>query len=82
MSEPTAATLVERAREAAARGEWQQAHRHLLDADANARLNGGDLAFLAEMAYAAGDLNTTITAWERLYSEGLRSGDHLAVVHH
>ena len=79
MSEPSATTnCVEQAREAAGRGEWQQAHELLIEADAATPLSGPDLALLAEVAYAAGHLDVTIDAWERAYAQNMRAGDHLA----
>ena len=71
-------TLLERARDAAGRGEWQQAHELLANADASAPLRGPDLAFHADVAYAAGRLDVTICAWERAYAGGMRAGDRLA----
>src|SRR5215213_7772079 len=78
MSEPIQTTTLERAREAARRGEWQQALDLLLDADASAPLDGADLAFLASVAYAAGRLDVTISAWERSHARSVRAGDHLS----
>ncbi len=77
MSE-TAAKLVEQAREALGRGEWQQAHSILAEADASTPLSGPGLALLAEVAYAAGRLDVTIDAWERAYAQSMRAGDHPA----
>jgi tetratricopeptide (TPR) repeat protein len=67
---------VEQAREAVGRGDWQQAHGLLLRADESTPLIGPDLAFLAEVAYAAGHLDITIDAWERAYAQNMRAGDH------
>src|SRR5215207_786985 len=78
MSVPIQTTTLERAREAARRGEWQQALDLLLDADANTPLDGPDLAFLASVAYAAGRLDVTISAWERSHARSVRAGDCLA----
>ena len=74
----TPTTLVDQARDAVARGEWQQAHDLLIEADARTPLSGPDLALLAEVAYAAGHLDVTIAAWERAYAQSVRAGDHLA----
>ena len=78
MSEVTQETLVERARDAAGRGEWQQAHGLLTEADARASLSGPDLPFLADMAYAVGRLDETISAWERAHALSMREGDQLS----
>jgi tetratricopeptide (TPR) repeat protein len=78
MSEPTQTTALERAREAAGRGEWQQALDLLIDADASTPLNGLDLPLLAGVAYAAGRLDVTISAWERAHAQSVHAGDHLA----
>jgi tetratricopeptide (TPR) repeat protein len=67
-----------RAREAAGRGEWRQALDLLIDADTSTPLNGPDLAFLAGVAYAAGRLDVTISAWERAHAQSVHAGDHLS----
>ena len=74
----TQEALLGQARAAAGRGEWHQAHDLLAEADASAALRGPDLAFLADVAYAAGRLDVTIGAWERAHADGLRAGDRLA----
>jgi tetratricopeptide (TPR) repeat protein len=78
MSEPDPPSFAERAREAVARGEWQQAYDLLSEADASTPLSGPDLAALAEVAYAAGRLDVTIDAWERAHAQSMRAGDHVA----
>ena len=78
MSTATPTNSVERAREAAGRGDWQQAHDFLVEADTSSPLSGPDLAFFAEVAYAAGHLDVTIDVWERAYAQSLHAGDHLA----
>src|SRR5215213_110758 len=78
MSEPTQRTPLARAREAAGRGEWRQALDLLIDADTSTPLNGPDLAFLAGVAYAAGRLDVTISAWERAHAQSVHAGDHLS----
>ena len=60
--------LVERARDAAARGDWQQAFDLLMEADADGLLAATDLALLGEVAYAAGHLDVAIEAWERAHA--------------
>ena len=72
MGEPTQTTFVERARQALGRGEWQQAHDLLIEADASTPLSGPDLALLADAAYAAGRLDVTIGAWERAHAQSVR----------
>jgi tetratricopeptide (TPR) repeat protein len=78
MSEPTQTTSSARAREAAGRGEWQQAFDLLIAGDASTPLNGPDLALLAGVAYAAGRLDVTISAWERAHAQSVQAGDHLS----
>jgi tetratricopeptide (TPR) repeat protein len=70
--------LVERGREAASRGDWQDSHELLSEADADRSLSGADLAFWGDVAYAAGHLDVTIDVWERAYSENVRAGDDLS----
>jgi tetratricopeptide (TPR) repeat protein len=78
VTEPTQMTLVERAREATGRSEWQQAHDLLIEADASMPLNGPDLALLADVAYAAGRLDVTIGVLERAHTQSERAGDRLS----
>ena len=66
------------ARDAASRGDWQQAYDLLVEADARSPLSAPDLALMADMAYAAGHLEVTIAAWERAYAQSLAAGDRLA----
>jgi tetratricopeptide (TPR) repeat protein len=71
-------SLPARARNAVARGEWQEAYELLTESDARSPLSAPDLALLADMAYAAGHLDVTIATWERAYGQSLRAGDRLA----
>ena len=77
MHELTEATLLKRARDTAAAGDWPQAYELFVQADAREPLEPADLAVFANCAYAAGHGDTTIDAWERVHAEGLRTGDHL-----
>ncbi len=70
-------TLLERSRDAAARGDWRQAFDLLADKDASTPLALPELALLAEAAYATGHLDVTIEAWERAHADSLRTGDAL-----
>ena len=65
------------ARDASARGDWERAYQLLVEADAGQLLDGPGLALYADCAYAAGHLDVTIDAWERVHAEGLRAGDPL-----
>ena len=78
MSDGPDGGLVERARGAAARGDWQQAFDLLVEADADGVLAPPDLPMLGEVAYAAGHLDATIEAWERALAAYKRAGDHVA----
>jgi tetratricopeptide (TPR) repeat protein len=73
----TEAPLLKRAHGAAADGDWQQAYELFVQAEEHERLDPPDLAVLANCAYAAGHVDATIDAWERVHAEGLRRGDHL-----
>jgi len=72
------AGLVERARSAADRTDWQQAFDLLSAADDEGRLAPADLPQLGEVAYAAGHLDVTIAAWERAHAAYLQAGDRVA----
>jgi tetratricopeptide (TPR) repeat protein len=78
MSDGAGLGLVERAREAAARGDWQQAFDLLMEADADDLLAPNDLPVLGEAAYAAGHLDVTIEAWERAHATCMQAGDQVA----
>jgi tetratricopeptide (TPR) repeat protein len=69
---------VQRAREAAALGEWVEAYDLLMQADAAGLAGAGELRLLGEVAYAAGHLDVTIEAWERAYAISVQVGDSVA----
>ena len=71
-------STLEQARDAVASGDWQDAYERLVASDATTPLTGADLALLAGVAYAAGHLDVTIDAWERLYRGSVQAGDRLA----
>ena len=75
MGDSTDVDPLQRAREATALGSWQQAFDLLVAADAEEPLPPGDLAVLAEVAYAAGHLDVTIEAWERVHAASVQAGD-------
>jgi tetratricopeptide (TPR) repeat protein len=70
--------LVERARSAVARGDWQQAFELLVEADADGLLARTELPMLGEVAYAAGYLDVAIEAWERAHAADVHAGDQVA----
>ncbi|HWO74228.1 MAG TPA: transcriptional regulator [Dehalococcoidia bacterium] len=70
--------LMSEARQASEAGEWQRAYALLCRADSINPLAGEQLTFLADVAYAAGHPDVTITAWERAYGLASRGGDRLA----
>jgi tetratricopeptide (TPR) repeat protein len=78
MAEPADITLLDRAREAAGRGDWGQAYDLLARADAATPLSGSDLELLAMSAYPAGHVDVTIDAWERVHADAVRGGNNLA----
>jgi tetratricopeptide (TPR) repeat protein len=57
----------EGARAAASVGDWDDAFELLMDLDAAGTLDPGEVPLLAEVAYAAGHLDVTIAAWERVH---------------
>jgi tetratricopeptide (TPR) repeat protein len=68
---------LERARNAASRRQWTEAHHLFSEANAAELLGRADLPLVAQVAYAAGHLDLTIETWERLYAESVRAGDPL-----
>jgi tetratricopeptide (TPR) repeat protein len=77
MDEVAEVALLKPARDAAVRGDWQEAYRLFVQADASQPMDGPDLVLFANCAYAAGYVDATIDAWERVHAEGLRAGDRL-----
>jgi tetratricopeptide (TPR) repeat protein len=69
---------VQRAREAAVRGGWEEAYDLLMEADANGLADPGDLRLLGEVAYAAGHLDVTIEAYERAHALSAQVCDAVA----
>ena len=63
------------AREAAARRDWAEAHDLLVKADADGLLAAAELSLLGEVAYAAGHLDVSIEAWERVHALSVQAGD-------
>jgi tetratricopeptide (TPR) repeat protein len=78
MSDGAGRGLVERAREAAALNDWRRALDLLMEADGGGLLAPTDLPVLGEVAYAAGQLNVTIEAWERAHTASMQAGDQVA----
>lgn len=78
MQEAADASPVERARSAAAAGDWHGAYELLIAGDASTTLGGADLELLAGVAYAAGHLDVTLDAWERRHRASVQAGDRLA----
>ena len=64
---------LQRAREAAADGDWETGYELLMEADSDGLLGPAELPLLGEVAYAAGHLDVTIEAWERAYALVRRS---------
>ena len=69
---------LERGREAAARGDWEEAFDLLIRADADGLVGPADLGVLGEVAYAAGHLDVSIDAWERAHAACLQAGEPVA----
>ena len=78
MSEERVAALLNSAREAEQRGEWQRAYELLAEADVAGELPGPALSLLASVAYASGHLDATIVAWERAHAASLSAGDRIS----
>src|SRR5215208_1051955 len=69
---------LQRAREAAAGGDWETGYELLMKADSDGLVGAADLPLLAEVAYASGHLEVAIEAWERAYTVSLDTGDSVA----
>jgi tetratricopeptide (TPR) repeat protein len=68
----------ELARHLAARGDWPEAFELFMGLDAERSLDPAELPLLAEVAYAAGHLDVTITAWERVYAACVEVDDRVS----
>ena len=75
MTDAVGEAVVERAHDAAARGDWGAAFELFMQADADGLAGPADLPVLGEVAYAAGHLDVTIEAWERAYALCMEAGD-------
>ena len=75
MTDAVGDAVLQRARDAAARGDWEAAFELFTKADADGLAGRADLPVLAEVAYAAGHLDVTIEAWERAYALCVEAGD-------
>jgi len=75
MTDAVGESVVQRARDAASRGDWGVAFELFMKADADGLADPADLAVLGEVAYAAGHLDVTIEAWERAYALCVEAGD-------
>src|SRR5918995_2293615 len=64
-------------REAAARGEWDEAYDLLMASEADGLAAPGDLALIGEVAYAAGHLDVAVEAWERVHALCAQAGDRV-----
>jgi tetratricopeptide (TPR) repeat protein len=69
---------VQSGREAAARGDWEEAYDVLVKADADGLAGPAELPLLGEVAYAAGHLDVAIEAWERTHALCVQTGDPVA----
>jgi tetratricopeptide (TPR) repeat protein len=69
---------LDQARDAAARGDFQQAYDLLTEDETAQALGFEGLALLADVAYANGHLAVTFDAWERAHAQGVESGDDIA----
>jgi hypothetical protein len=78
MSDGVGRDVVQRARDAASRGDWDEAFDLVMKADADGLVSTDDLPVLAEVAYAAGHLDVTIEVWERAHAVSVESGDEVA----
>ncbi|HZB43588.1 MAG TPA: hypothetical protein VE487_21640, partial [Ilumatobacter sp.] len=78
MSDGAASGVVERAHDAAARGQWQLAFDLFLEADESAQIGIADLPVLADVAYGLGHLDVTIESWERAYAGLIAAGESAA----
>src|SRR5215218_525784 len=75
MTDALGENVVQRAHDAASRGDWGPAFELFMSADADGLVGPDDLPVLGEVAYAAGHLDVTIEVWERAYALCVEAGD-------
>jgi tetratricopeptide (TPR) repeat protein len=78
MSNGVGYAVVERAHDAASRGDWQEAYDLFMTADAKGLAGPADLPVLGEVAYAAGHFDVAIEVWERAHAMAVQVGDQVA----
>lgn len=67
----------QRHHEAMSRGQFQEALDQLQELADERDLSVAELELLANAAYGAGDLETSISAWEHLHARQIATGEHL-----
>src|SRR3954451_13831926 len=75
MTDGAGEAVLRRARDAATRGDWQDAFDLFMKADTDGLAGPAELPVLGEVAYAAGHLDMAIEAWERAYAACVQAGD-------
>src|SRR3954451_23975206 len=78
MTDGAGEAVLRRARDAATRGDWQDAFDLFMKADTDGLAGPAELPVLGEVAYAAGHLDMAIEAWERAHAACVQAGDHVA----
>jgi DNA-binding CsgD family transcriptional regulator len=77
---PERADACQRAREAAARGDWQAAHRAFAQVDDDFRWSADDLALWSTAGYLLGRVDTAVDAMSRAHDAHMGRGDAAAAV--
>src|SRR5215210_4273359 len=75
MTDAVDETAVQRAHDAASRGDWGAAFELFMSADADGLAGPDDLPVFGEVAYAAGHFDVTIEVWERAYALCVEAGN-------
>src|SRR3954451_2958714 len=78
MTDGAGEAVLRRARDAATRGDWQDAFDLFMKADTDGLAGPAELPVLGEVAYAAGHLDMAIEAWERAHAACVQAGDRVA----
>ncbi len=73
--DPAGTALLQRAHDAASRGEWSVAFELFIEADAAGLVGLADLPVFGTVAYGAGQLDRTIETWERAYAGCSEAGE-------
>lgn len=78
MAQTDGTDIAVRARQSASQGDWAGAFELFMTLETGGALTSADLPLFADVAYAAGHLDVTITVWERVYAACVVADDRVS----